>query len=616
MPASWRIQVPGLKLALFAYFVVYGYYGAVSPVSGGLFEAGLALVISLALMVPLFLYRTYGSRLEHEYQWELRVTRRELCVAAFALAGLLALSHGRLSESLYSDELSYAASSHGHAIFLALQLARFDFFSDLEIRYLVQAASFLMLGFLLIIWRCIVRMECAGVFPVFVAAFMGLRFLFWIRGGNGNPHPPLELLPVFFSGVLFGINEAGLKVSYLLSYFFFLFVVYRLCRRQLASSFAWKVAAVVGTVPLMLSMGTVIEHAVWGYIFFTIVLLDLWTANSVNYQRVLLIVALGSLFRQSVFIALLPIALVYLLDPARPGLAQLRIARAYWLIPPLILFVPFVGRSLLMGTPATESIDKGMPVSQWYDALASGVAIDSFLTAFHPAWATLLVLAFIPIRKAERSRHLIFSIFFIALWMVYHSIDRGLWGMKKYQAECFGPFIALGVFLLFRLLASLAARSVAVVACIVFVSANVMQFFSRDGSANPGYSISVSYNYRDAYARVRELGLAKNTYSIGLTYGILPEVINRYSASEALSAQAIHRRQRDASALPVYLTADIRSVLADQEIKAVLIQGGIGAYDLRAGFKEAGWQEVEQFPGGDPGAVVYLMRRSADGSPA
>ena len=603
-------------MALFAYFVVYGYYGAITPASAGLRGDILAALLSIGLATPLFLYRAYRSRLEGAYQWDVRITRRELLVAMFALVALLGLTSGRLDESLYSDELSYAASSHGHGIVLALQLARFALFADFEIHYLVQAFGFLLAGFLFIIWMCIGRIDDARIFVFLLIIFGGLRFAFWVRGGNGSPHPPLELLPVFVTGSFFGVNEMGLKISYLLSYFMFLGVVYYLCKREVCGSMAAMIAAAVGTVPLMLSMSTVIEHALWGYIFFTVILLDLYTAKNINYKKLLLVVAFGTLFRQSVFIAVLPLFMVYFLDPARPPVSELRLPRAYWLLPPMALFVPFISRSLLMGTPATESIDKVLRIDQWYAALTSGVTIDSFLSVFYPALAIPFVFSFFPMRTGARSMHIVLLAFFAALWMAYYSIDRGLWGMEKYQAEYFGPFIVLGIFSISITLAKIAGRKVAIGFCIVLLSANLTKFFSDADEVSSSHSVSVSDNYKDAYFKVHELGLAGQTYSIGSTYGILPEIINRYTGSEVRSAQDIYRRQREAAALSVYLTGDIYPILTDHRVNAVLIQSGIGIHDLRANFKAAGWQEVGRFAGGDPGAVVYLLRRPTHGSAA
>ena len=41
-----------------------------------------------------------------------------------------------------------------------------------------------------------------------------------------------------------------------------------------------------------------------------------------------------------------------------------------------------------------------------------------------------------------------------------------------------------------------------------------------------------TYNYKQAYKYVLENGVSRSTYSIGATYGILPELISGYSISE------------------------------------------------------------------------------------
>lgn len=285
LPAEYVIRIDGLRCLLFSWFLSYGFYGAISPNLDGLRGWLIWFVVTLILMAL-----TYSFGLDRNgfwckgYVWQFTVKQKDLVILVASFFVLLIVGYDGVSRSLFADEISYAASAHGHGLTLATLISKWRFLEDVKFKYTLQLFSCFAVVFLFFVWRITKNGCCRAVYIFFILFFL-LRLAFMLRGGHGNPHPPLELFPLLISGALFGINELGLRLVGLACYTVYLYVIYRMALRKCDACIAFVVAMVIGSIPLALELMTVIEHAFWGYIIFTLVLFELATASSIDYRK-------------------------------------------------------------------------------------------------------------------------------------------------------------------------------------------------------------------------------------------------------------------------------------------------------------------------------------------
>ena len=130
--------------------------------------------------------------------------------------------------------------------------------------------------------------------------------------------------------------------------------------------------------------------------------------------------------------------------------------------------MPFLGKSLISGTPSTDALDEGSMFQRVLDAVDSDIIWSSISNIVPYWWIIFIPFAFIPLSRGMASRNIIFLIFFSSALYVYYSIHPSLWGYAKYQAEYAVPFAIVGMVLLaVRFTAFSLARHIAAVLLLV-----------------------------------------------------------------------------------------------------------------------------------------------------
>ena len=620
----------------FAFFIAYGYYGAIAP---GYAAYKVNWVASLGQTILLCGIQTaFGLaawKKSSYFKDSISIYTRDLLVFFSLLLIGFVFSHERLQYSLFSDEISYAGSAHGHSIYLVLALGKyFAAFGGVTAQYLIQAVSFLMLASVGALIFFSSRWTPKTRIIIFVILLMLGRIVFAIKGGNGSPHPPLHLLPLFLTGSLFGLNDLSFKLSYFLTYAIFLTVLYRMLLRVFSSSVSYITVLAIGTIPLLSYLSSVVEHSFWALICFTLVLVEIITSPKLNYPRLICFVSIAVLMRQPTFLVLLPIFLLVAIEIYQSG-AISKWAKTSWVIfLPLLLFLPFLVSSLLYGTPSTDALGQGSMLGRVKLAAESGVILDSVSRSIPLWWLIFLPFAFIPLLASTVSRNVGLLLFGIMAIMVYYSINPNLWGYAKYQAEYAVPVVIVGLLLLMARIKQFKQAKFILIACASgLLTLNVMELMAQPHlkkvagqNLEKKFDVSleadeikhlvaaIPYEYKEGYTFIRQERLDGSTYSIGATYGILPEVMNGLSVDAVRSSYDIYTGQQ-ANRLNS-MTADLRVdvIDADNRIQAVMIGPIVGKQKLIEDFRQRNWKEVAEFRNMQYRTTVLIMRRPATDS--
>jgi hypothetical protein len=620
----------------FTFFIAYGYYGAIAPGYAAYktnWAASLGQTILLCGIQTAFGLAAWKK--SSYFKDSISIYTKDLLVCFSLLLIGFVFSHERLQYSLFSDEISYAGSAHGHSIYIVLALGKyFAALGGVTAQYLIQAVSFLMLASVGALIFFSSRWTPKTKIIIFVILLMLGRIVFAIKGGNGSPHPPLHLLPLFLTGSLFGLNDLSFKLSYFLTYAIFLTVLYRMLLRIFSSNVSYITVLAIGTIPLLSYLSTVVEHSFWALICFTLILVEIITSPKLNYSRLICFVSIAVLMRQPTFLVFLPIFLLLAIEIYQLGLIG-RLLRSSWVIYlPLLLFLPFLLASLLYGTPSTDPLGQGSMLERVKLAAESGVILDSVFRSIPLWWLIFLPFAFIPLSASTVSRNIGLLLFGIIAMVVYYSINPSLWGYAKYQAEYAAPFVIAGLLLLMVRIKQLKQAKFILIACTAgLLTLNVMELMGQphlkkiEGqNLEKKFDVSleadeikylvaaIPYKYKEAYSFIRQERLDGSTYSIGATYGILPEVMNSLSVRAIRSSYDIYTGQQ-ANRLNS-MTADLRVdvIESDNRIQAVMIGPIAGKQKLIEDFRQRNWKEVAEFRNMQYRTTVLIMRRPATDS--
>ena len=118
--------------------------------------------------------------------------------------------------------------------------------------------------------------------------------------------------------------------------------------------------------------------------------------------------------------------------------------------------------------------------------------------------------------------------------------------------------------------------------------------------------VMLPYNLRDAYRFIKSKGLSSGTYSIGSTYGIMPEIMNGYTTSELLSARDIYIQQNKEFPT-IYEYAN--SINNNLDISTILIGFSGNKDELINEFLSLGWVMLRKFDNSAYHTFVVVMQR-------
>ena len=615
-------------VSVFVIFWSYGYYGAVSPR-----EIGLAwnILISFGFCVLLFLFCYLGRAHKNFYEDQFIFQRYELFVSVSFLVIMLTLSTSSLMAPIVNDELSHSVVAKAHAVklipLLAKKFAWLNQYLFRDILYLWDLALLaLLIGCFYVLRRCdfVIRTM------LIVGAFLICRLILNFLSLNVGPHPPLRLFPLWLSSSILSSSDFSFRLPQFLGLIIFMSLVFKMTRSRLSFLNSWLLALSFGTIPLLWHVATMPEPSIWTAIIWTLFLLAFISQNRMQefpWSRWFTLISLFSLMRQSAFIALIPIFLAYVfvqIQERRSGL-QIDSSRVLLTLLPVLVMIPFLIQSFAYGTPATyvdgtaTNIAHGnfTPVRVWY-AFKTGIMSHIIYNSLLMPWAVLPFFFWICFWQDQRQlfRCLLILLFALTTVYVFYSITPILWGNDRYQSEYVVPFACLGLYVIsvtfrsFGRLATIGINVFLITLCFhnIYIYKQRYVLYTHE-EALPVSGISIRsediYDYRTALKEVKNEGFAGYTYIAGVTYGVLPEIINGFSVSEVIMTNRMLK-------LPVkrnWLTLDAALVNSYPEIRLVLISDN-GQYPaLKYELEEMGWRPWKNFVDAHSGKTIYGIIR-------
>lgn len=134
---------------------------------------------------------------------------------------------------------------------------------------------------------------------------------------------------------------------------------------------------------------------------------------------------------------------------------------------------------------------------------------------------------------------------------------------------------------------------------------------SGDSVSGEHILVAIPYNYREAYDAIKKENLSENSYSIGATYGILPEIMNGYPVKSIRAVHGIFIKQ-DTNRLNAPKDGwSVDLVESDDRIKVVLIGAVSGKKKLINQFRARGWSELGEYKNLQYETSVVAMKKSA-----
>jgi len=348
------------SILFFSFFLAYGYYGAITPEISQFRESLASSILLLGILtIILVLLGLLAWKAPGRFQDSITIQRKDFFVFLSYFAILFSFSYNQLQFSLYSDEISYSATSHGHSIHISLALVQQLYaFDGIAFQYLVQAISLILLISLLGLFILSTRLTWISRIIIFSLLLILGRLVFSFTGGNGSPHPPLHLIPPFIFGSVFGITDFSFKFSYFVFYVIFILVLYRMISRVFSFAPSYLLALAIGTIPLLWHLGGVVDHSLWASICFTLVMVEIVTSVKLNYIRLTSFITIAVLMRQPSFLAILPVLMLFFTEEFKYNNWRNWSLKLSFILAPTFLFIPFLGKSLIYGTPSTDALNR------------------------------------------------------------------------------------------------------------------------------------------------------------------------------------------------------------------------------------------------------------------
>lgn len=259
-------------------------------------------------------------------------------------------------------------------------------------------------------------------------------------------HPPLRLLPIFSSALLFGLNSFALRLPGVVIVSLMSWWSFVLLRRGHPDQPRWwqmLVAAATAFIPSVYYVAEAVEPSVYGFaVYLGVLLLGLLYLRSraIDYLILAALCAgIGMLLRQSTIAAWILIAILFVASPRRFNLRDA--ARVFY---PLLLGLPYFYSVSRLGHTAVN--EQGGALHYLMQSVVEGVGIMSILNSTTIPWIFVTLAALcVALRRTPR-RELALLLLAIPVYAVFHTIWIYLWGLGRYQAEYVAPFIVLLLF--------------------------------------------------------------------------------------------------------------------------------------------------------------------------
>lgn len=509
-----------------------------------------SLLVTALLVSAIVIIGQVSDKYRNLYQEELQFTNRDVLVLGLyciLLVALTAFATYKLDISLVGDQLFHAQSSQNQSIDIANRLIRkFQVPATIEYKTVVRTVSCAILAILIFLIAYIRQYRLSDRTVLIVLLFVLLKL--------GHPyvdaHPPFRLFPLWLSTVLFGINDLSFRLVSLLALSIFAFVLYKVSQKHFDRRNSFLIGLSVSSIPLLLHVGSIVEQSVWTVLTWSFILISIRESpHNPNYIRWISVIVIASLMRAPAFVALVPIFFLmgveYLKSKDYKSIQKYLIYTV-----PVLVLIPFLWIQLSQGTPATSGQEATL--HKIIASFENGFSIKVMYYSVLLPWIVFLPFCLSPV-NGSRLRSFIYVAFFSSAYFVFYSIRPILWGVPRYQAELWLPFVILGFYNLLmilnnhRVVKKYVTYALAILILFNTVVVTHLNLINRPVDDWKDFYEEVKigkvriwsegvYNISDALQAAKKAGYSKNTCKVGITYGTFSEVMNGYSIGEMESA--------------------------------------------------------------------------------
>ncbi|MDX2470889.1 MAG: hypothetical protein QNL04_09985 [SAR324 cluster bacterium] len=493
-----------------------------------------------------------------------------------------------LTHSLVSDHYYHANQALSVPMNLASNYCDANPDQCLTLPFSDIIQKFSRIGLFLFVLFCGIFLKALHGRSTFI--FVGLGLLFVIssqvttplaNGGNLTSfdiHPPLRLLPLWVSSAILGIKVTSFRIVGLVALAGLGGYIYHFLSSRISQLTSLLAALALATLPLLVHSSVIVEPSIWTAVAWVGFLLFLFYEEP-TAEKVTLwfgILSIATLMRATALIGLVTLSVYWLVVFLQRNNWK-RLFSLDFLRPLVSVFValPFAARSIVAGGPASGTKENGL-LSHLLDSLAHFEAFFHVLNAIGPVWLLFLPLAFAPLFFKEKKLGAYFATFHLLIaFVAFYSIRKVLWGLPRYQAELWLPFVIVGFIHALIWLESKKLKSVGLVVLgslvifNLFVTLNLpkqSQFGDEPifASIKKGNVFGVSevvYDYDKVIQKAVELGFTGELYIDGITYGEMPEILNGFTYANILASRDFGHPWGGANVADIQSNTTIQAVI-------------------------------------------------------
>ena len=185
----------------------YGYQGIIND------KSILLQILLFIYFACLLLFINYYLINDNNFIVKLKISSFDIKIFVATCLLYIITNNHNLSQPIVGDEFYYTYSAKRHEIASILRL-RVDYFDNFKLKnliYYLNILTILILGLILYIYLNINSRKLKAVYVLLI--FISLRCFTIYAGGGGNPFGPLQLLPIWVSTCLIGVNDFAVRVA-------------------------------------------------------------------------------------------------------------------------------------------------------------------------------------------------------------------------------------------------------------------------------------------------------------------------------------------------------------------------------------------------------------------
>ena len=554
------------------------------------------------------------------FSFKININNKELLILGIIISYWIIVAFENLNQSIVADQLFYAISSKKHEIKIIKKIVD----DEIVFKNAIQLLDIIiiLMSILIIYFTKKIQINFIKICVVNCILLLILRYLTISNGGGLSPHPPFQLFPIWLSTSIFGLNDFSFRLGQFIGLIGCNFILYINYLKILGRFKSFIASIALSSIPLLIHVSTLVEPSIWTTILWTFILVQIpsITERKSNFWICMFsIISIFTLMRITSFLVypiFLALFLRYNWLEAKKNIYIIALVAS-----PFLVCLPFVLTSIIIGTPGSsytegsaDFIENDYSVYSriWY-AIKNGIVIDVALSAISFEWFCLLPGILI---KYKNEKYYLFNRFLIIMFMVlallvFFSIDPNYWGVVRYKAEYLIPFIILGGYLIFLKINELERFNVlipiisVVIIYIGLKGFNIYSYKINDEGNVSQFKREVErvYDYKTALIAAKEAGLAKNTLLIGMTYGILPQIISDYTVGEVKKASNDYKWLLTDSD---WYTVNPDSINKKYDIKLVLLQDSDEI--TKSKFIQLGWIKWAEFSNKYNNIIYGLIR--------